>query len=545
MTIRGKTVLVVLPLIVTPLLFAGLISVLLARNGITSVATQFLQFKSEQIVAYAAGQWRLLEENDLTDSPTFRDAAIDAISGFAISLIRSPTEMVFAVAADRSVGFTTGDSRLLADLDEPAEAGWRRFTLGGVDRVGYGIPFAPLSWNVFVTDEEEAFYAITGSIISRVGIVLAVSVVVSVVLLILFTGYLTRPLIEVVRVMSDIIDTSDLSRRVRVLYNDETGKLANTFNVMTGKLESAYEHIKSYAMRAATARLKEQKTRTIFQRYVPNDVIEQFFANPESMLVGENRVVSILFSDIRQFTTLSERMPPDLLVESLNHYFTLMVDAVMEHHGTVDKYIGDAIMALFGATVRREDDARNSVESALAMLDALADFNRWQTERDLPGFKIGIGINYGVVTVGNIGTEKKLDYTVIGDSVNVASRLEGLTKRYDVPIVISESVRRKIDGVYPTRFLDRARVKGRDLALGVYTVARSPGDKVLDAWRIHDEAMELYYARDFQAARARFQQVQSALPTDRPAELMIRLCDDLSKNPPGESWNGEITMVEK
>ncbi|MFP4552062.1 MAG: adenylate/guanylate cyclase domain-containing protein, partial [Spirochaetales bacterium] len=484
MKIRGKIILVVLPLIITPILFAGLLSGLLARNGITGLATHFLRFKVEQVVSYANGQWRLLEENDLTDDPTVVRAALNAIRSAAIGVIRSESELIFAVQEDGSAAFVT-DPRV---VDEVAtypphdHTGWREFTLAGVSRVGYALPFAPLEWTIYVTDEAQAFYATTTRIIEQVGIVLAVAVLISTILLILFAQYLTKPLRSMVGVISGIISSSDLSRRVEVMYQDETGQLAHTFNLMTEQLEKAYDHIKRYALRAATSRLREQKTRTIFQRYVPNDVIEQVFANPEAMLVGEDRVVSILFSDIRSFTTISEKMAPDQLVESLNHYFTLMVDAVMEHGGTVDKYIGDAIMAIYGAPVKHENDAAASVESAFDMLDSLHDFNTWQTKRGLPGFKIGVGINYGVVTVGNIGTEKKLDYTVIGDSVNVASRLEGLTKRYDAQLVISESVKRKLPESAPSRLLDRVRVKGRKQGLAVYATTRNLEAKALDAW---------------------------------------------------------------
>jgi len=547
MKIRGKIILVVLPLIITPILFAGLVSGLLARNGITGLATQFLRFKAEQVVSYANGQWRLLEENGLTDDPAVVRAALNAIRSAAVGVIRSDSELIFAIDSAGELGFATDPTAFETGAAPPPQGhvGWREFSIAGVQRVGYALPFEPLDWTIYVTDQALAFYATTTRIIEQVGIVLGAAVLVSTILLVLFAQYLTKPLRSMVAVISGIISSSDLSRRVEVMYQDETGQLAHTFNLMTEQLEKAYDHIKRYALRAATSRLREQKTRTIFQRYVPNDVIEQVFANPEAMLVGEDRVVSILFSDIRSFTSISEKMAPDQLVESLNHYFTLMVDAVMEHGGTVDKYIGDAIMAIYGAPVKHENDAAASVESAFHMLDSLHDFNMWQTKRGLPGFKIGVGINYGVVTVGNIGTEKKLDYTVIGDSVNVASRLEGLTKRYDAPLVISESVKRKLPDSAPTRLLDKVRVKGRKQGLAVYATTRSLDQQALDAWSKHNESMERFYQQEFTEARYGFLSVLDMFPSDRPAELMARRCEELIANPPGAGWNGEMTMTEK
>ncbi|MFW5689662.1 MAG: adenylate/guanylate cyclase domain-containing protein [Spirochaetota bacterium] len=561
--IRGKIILVVLPLIVTPLLFAGLIATLLARNGITGVATQFLQFKTEQIVTYANGQWSLLEENALAERAEFREAVVDAIASFAGGVIRTDTELILAVDVDDELGFLVGRSEArgsegadtagaldVSSLGSEPQPGWTRFSLGGIARVGYAARFEPLSWTIYVTERESTFYESTFAIIRQIGIVLGVSVAVALVLLIFFAGYLTRPLRKVVDAMTQIIETNDLSQRVDVLYKDETGRLAHTFNIMTDQLERAYDHIKSYAMRAATARLKEQKTRTMFQKYVPSDVIEQFFANPEKMLVGDNRVVSILFSDIRDFTSISEMMQPDQLVETLNRYFTVMVDAIMEHHGIVDKYIGDAIMALFGTPEKREDDARQSAYAALDMVEALKDFNRWQQQRGLPGFQIGVGLNYGVVTVGNIGTEKKLDYTVIGDMVNVASRLEGLTKRYRWPIVISESVRRKLDddierGDVYVRLFDSVQVKGRATGLRVYGLGRGLNQRDRDLWSIHNEGMERFYAREFAEAERLFLRVLERAPMDVPATLMRDRCSELGGQSLAENWDGVVALTDK
>jgi len=557
MKIRGKIIVIVLPLLVTPLLFAGLISTLLARNGITGVATRFLQFKAEQIVTYAAGQWALLEENALEGQPAFRTAAIDAISSFAEGVVRSDSELIFALDAEREVAFSAGAVPVSSgplktgDPVGGAHTGWVRLSAGGAPRVAFAIPFAPFDWTVYVSELEAVFYASTESIIRTVAIVLVVSVVVSLLLLIYFSGYLTRPLRNVVDVMTTIIETNDLSERVDVLYNDETGRLAHTFNILSGHLEQAYDHIKAHAKRSAMLHIKEQKTRTMFQKYVPNEVIEQFFANPERMLVGNNRNVAILFSDIRDFTAISEQMKPDQLVQTLNEYFTLMVDTVMSHNGIVDKYIGDAIMALFGNTIQRSDDAQRSLHAALDMVDGLKDFNRWQERRELPPFHIGVGVNYGEVTVGNIGSEKKLDYTVIGDMVNVASRLEGLTKRYKCPIVISESVHSRIkadiaSGAVAVRLLDAVQVKGRRQGLRVYAAARGLSSEAQEAWELHNTGMELYYGKEFVAARERFSRVRRLIRADQAAVVMISRCDQYSQKPPGPEWNdGVVALTEK
>lgn len=611
MNIRGKIILVVLPLIVTPLLFAGLISTFLARNGITGIATQFLQFKAEQIETYANGQWQLLVQNGLEENREFREAAREAIASFSRSVVRSDTELIAGVDSDDAFTFRTASAastrdapadpgntngavagaagaprtlrarvglllepistwagRVLEDvrvrlsgerdpaaMDTPGLGsdpvlGWTRVTIDGQARVGFAIAFDPLGWTIYVTELEETFYASTSSIIFQVGIVLAVSVLVSLILLVLFAGYLTRPLRTVADAMAGIIENNDLSQRVDVLYKDETGKLAHTFNLMTEQLEQAYDHIKSYAMRAATLRLKEQKTRTMFQKYVPTDVIQEFFENPEKMLVGDNRVVSILFSDIREFTTISEMMEPDVLVQTLNKYFTVMVDTIMDHNGIVDKYIGDAIMALFGTPKKRVDDAEQSAYAALDMIAALKDFNIWQEKQGIPAFRIGVGLNYGVVTVGNIGTEKKLDYTVIGDMVNVASRLEGLTKKYRTSVVVSESVFRKLErdidaGQIFARLLDTVQVKGRSSGLKIYGIARGIDQREQDLWSYHNTGMELFYKREFQEARKQFLAAGSLREGDVPSTILAERCQRFASKPPGPDWSGIVEMTEK
>jgi class 3 adenylate cyclase len=339
--------------------------------------------------------------------------------------------------------------------------------------------------------------------------------------------------------------TNDLSKRVAVLYRDEIGRLGHTFNLMTTELENAYDQIKSFAFKAVIAKSKETKIRNIFQKYVPKTVIEQFFANPESMLVGENRVLAVLFSDIRGFTPIAERLRPAEIVESLNQYFALMVDVILNHNGVVDKYIGDAIMAFFGAPVRHKDDALQSVYSGLAMIETLKDFNRWQAKKGRPDFRIGVGINYGPVTVGNIGSEKKMDYTVIGDMVNLASRIEGLTKQYREPILISESVYKKTSKDLHCRLIDRVVVKGKTQGVRIYTARKTLNSDKKEAWKLHQVGLDLYYGRQFREAAECFTEVKETLVDDRCSDLFLERCRLYMKSPPPEDWDGLVEITEK
>jgi adenylate cyclase len=554
-TIRTKIVLVVLPLILAPLILTGVISTLSARNGITSIAAGLLQFKAEQLVTYADGQWNLLNANGLEGNPAYVEASKAAIESFAKSLVRSSTETIFALGPDGSAAIRSGELRTtpaemeaLQGIATSGSTGWHTIQVGGAEFVANLASFTPFHWTFVVAESSAAFYSSADAILRQAGYILGASLVASVVLLFLFARYLTRPLQQVVDAMSDIIATSDLSRRVEVLYKDETGRLGHTFNLMTEELRKAYDHIKSYALRAALSEIKETKIRHVFQRYVPKTVIESFFANPEAALVGENRILAILFSDIRGFTSISENMQPDQMVESLNNYFARMVEIVMrqpDRAGTVDKYIGDAIMALFGATERHEDDALRSVLTAFDMLDELAEFNTWQVQKKRAPFKIGIGINYGVVTVGNIGSEKKMDFTVIGDGVNLASRLEGLTKKYHEPIVVSDSVYSRVKTTVKCRCLGKVSVKGRQRGAEIYTVRRSLGAVEEKAWPLHEQALAFYYERKFREAAEAFREVHSLMPDDHCSDFFLRRCAEHIKTPPSETWTGVEEMTEK
>ncbi len=551
MSIRLKIILVVLPLIIAAVVMAGMSSYFVAASAVTRVATQFLTFKASELEKYAESQYSLLAEHGYVGKPDMEAAARAAIESFARSILRSPTEAIVALDESGAVAMRAGNGAPDADDIErmigtaSGGPGFSTIVMAGSARVAASFPFRPFGWEVFVTEEKSAFYGDVESIFRTTVVILAAACALAVLLLLLLARYLTRPLEEVSRAMRRIIESSDLSERVPVQYKDEIGQLSHTFNLMLGELGKAYESIKRYAFDAAVAQKKETKIRNIFQLYVPKDVIEEYFQNPESMLVGSNRLVSILFSDIRGFTTISEGMEPDDLVNSLNRYFALMVDTLMERGGVIDKYIGDAIMAIFGAPTKHKDDALRSVLAGLEMAKSLDLFNQEQKRRGKPEFRIGVGINYGVVTVGNIGCERKMNYTVIGDPVNLASRLEGQTKTYHQPILITQAVRDRVKDEVPCRQVDKIAVKGKREGVSVFTARLSLTGAEAKAWPIHEEAVAKYYRRDFKAASEGFREVLSILEDDFLASLYLDRARELSRNPPPPEWDGVEVLTEK
>jgi class 3 adenylate cyclase/HAMP domain-containing protein len=542
----------VLPLIVTPLILLGIASYYAARNGITGVATDFLAFKADELAAYAGSQWTVLEQNSLSARPEYVELSKLAVASFAKSMVRSPTELILAVGEDGRIAFASADilpsaeeTAALAAVARPDAAGWHEMRVAGVVRVGQAAWVESFRWMVIVTESRASFYQATDLIAEQGGLILGIAVLAAVGMLFAFAGALTRPLRLVAQAMRGVISSSDLSKRVQLLYRDETGELAHTFNLMTGELEGAYNQIKSYALETAIARKSEQKVRNIFQKYVPKEVIDQYLVSPESMLKGENRELSVLFSDIRDFTSITERMRPEELLESLNAYFAGMVDVIVSRRGIVDKYMGDCVMAFFGAPVRHPDDVWQSVQTGFDMLDTLERFNERQRARGKAPFRIGIGITHGLVTLGNIGSEKKMDYTVIGEQVNLASRIEKLTKVYKEPLVITDPVRKAVGEQAPTRPLDRIAVRGSARGVDLWTARRSLSETERKAWALHDQGFELYLARDFGRALAFFSEAQELLPGDEPSRMFIERCRRLSKDPPPPGWNGVVTQVHR
>ena len=564
MKIRLKIILVVLPVMIVTLSLYQRAVFNSARLGITRIAQSFLNFKAAELKKYEEGQWNLLVENNFSGRQDMVDAAKNAVFLYAESILLSDTEIILAMDDDGRTVMATSPIELSNDereeillLLKKEEPGIFSAAMAGEERVFTSFYFTPFRWYILLSETEYAFYKDADRIRIQTLIALASAVILSIVLIVFLARHLTNPLARVVSAMNTISSGGDLSSRVEVEYSDETGKLAVTFNQMISELEKAYAHIKRYAFEAVLAGKKEQRIRQIFQKYVPKDLIDKFFASPESMLVGENRELAILFSDIRSFTTISEKMQPDDLVNSLNRYFSGQVDIIMNRNGIVDKYIGDAIMAFWGAPVKHSDDPLQAVLSGLDMIEAVKVFNGNQKKIGKPEFNIGIGINYGIVTVGNIGSERKMDYTVIGDMVNLASRMEGLTKTYQSEILVSEtlyeaiglkdigSIEEKEKDALCFRLLDTVAVKGKTKGVKIYTVKKSPEAGELKAWEAHNRGMEQYYERNFTAAEKFFEETLDLLPGDFNAKNLLERCKKYALDPPPVDWDGVEVMHSK
>jgi adenylate cyclase len=281
---------------------------------------------------------------------------------------------------------------------------------------------------------------------------------------------------------------------------------------------------------------REKRIKGTLIRYMAKDIVDRLLEDPEGPgLGGVHNKATIVFADIRGFTGIAETLSAEQTVAFLNDYFSRMVEVIFEYGGLLDKYIGDAIMAVFGVPYPRKDDAIRAVQAALSMKDALSRFNAGRVAAGLAPVQVGTGICTGDVLSGNIGSERRMDFTVIGDGVNVAARLEPLTKLYGAEILVSHSTWEEIRDHFATRPIDRIRVKGRRAPISVYQVLGGRETAMTEAARCFCRGFDLYTAQHFEEAARFFEQGASQ---DAPCRVFLERCRRLALRPAAESWDG-------
>lgn len=300
--------------------------------------------------------------------------------------------------------------------------------------------------------------------------------------------------------------------------------------------------------RYITEEREKKKIRGAFQYYLTASVINEMLKDPSKLkLGGDKKDLSVLFSDIRGFTTISEKLSPEELVHLLNEYLTAMTDVVFKYDGTLDKYMGDAIMAIFGAPLSQPDHAGRACRTALDMMKELKSLQKKWQEEGKPALNIGIGINSGDMVVGNMGSQMRFDYTVMGDMVNLGSRLEGTNKEYGTNIICSEFTYNAVADFMCCRELDWVRVKGKKLPVKIYELLGEKKDEknFKDLIDNFEEGLRLYRAAKWDEAIAAFQKTLAVKPEDAASLLYIERCKNLKENPPPEPWDGVFTMTKK
>jgi len=293
----------------------------------------------------------------------------------------------------------------------------------------------------------------------------------------------------------------------------------------------------------------EKRLKSTMSRYMDPGIADRLVASGAELLGGQNVEATVLFSDVRGFTTLTEQLGAQGTVALLNEYFTLMVDCIQREEGMLDKFIGDAIMAAFGIPIGHEDDPDRALRASIAMISTLHTWNRQRISEGKLPVNIGIGLNTDNVVSGNIGSDKRMDFTIIGDGVNLAARLESACKQYGAQILISEFTFRKLKGTYRTREVDLAVVKGKTQPVAVYEVLDFHDEQsfpqIVEVLGLFKDGMAKYRGRHWDDAIRLFNQALALNPDDKPCHLFIERAQILKQNPPDDDWAGVWVMESK
>ncbi|UCD56439.1 MAG: adenylate/guanylate cyclase domain-containing protein, partial [Candidatus Hydrogenedentota bacterium] len=300
----------------------------------------------------------------------------------------------------------------------------------------------------------------------------------------------------------------------------------------------------------STAEKKRKFIRKAFEHYMNPAVVDQIAENPDMLeLGGKEMVLTAFFSDVAGFTTISEQLTPHELVELLNEYLTVMTDIILEYDGLLDKYEGDAIMAVFGAPIHFPDHATKACHAGLQMQAQLRQMREKWKSQGRPELRMRVGLNTGPMIVGNMGSLTRFDYTVMGDAVNLASRLEGVNKQYSTEIMISEFTLEHCKPDVIVRDIDLIRVKGKAVPVRIYEVLARSNDGLPDDTKLALEhyscGLEAYRQRNWETGIKELQRALEIKPDDGPSLTYVKRCKEYLSAPPPDDWDGVYTMTTK
>jgi adenylate cyclase len=293
----------------------------------------------------------------------------------------------------------------------------------------------------------------------------------------------------------------------------------------------------------------EKRMKSTMSRYMDPGLADKLMEESEDLLGGASSIGTVLFSDIRSFTTLTEELGPQGTVTLLNEYFTIMVECITNEGGMLDKFIGDSIMAIFGTPFAHDDDPDRALRAAVEMMRQLRDYNDRRINEGKIPIDHGLGISTDNIVSGNIGSSKRMDYTVIGDGVNLASRLESACKQYGAHIIISEFTLKQLKATYRTREIDQVIVKGKTQPVGVYEVVdyhdETTFPNMIDVLGHFNNGVQHYKAAKWDASVKEFKQALKLNPDDKVSQMYVERCELLKANPPTGKWDGVWVMQTK
>ncbi|MSR31403.1 MAG: adenylate/guanylate cyclase domain-containing protein [Gemmataceae bacterium] len=452
-----------------------------------------------------SGEALQLQQGELPEFANFPDSRVQAFGRFLEARMKTgedPFDM-------RETGFT----RLTDDLGKEWLCAWSNV-----------FPLNAPEWIVVSLAKEDQLYADSWQRLTRFSKALLILFVFSLPLGYGLSRFLTKPM-ETISIEAEKVGRMDIIPR----------RLPTHPVIEIQRLRTAIEEMKAGLLS--------------FKKYVPTEVVRRVVqSGKEAIPGGEKRVLTILFTDLAQFTSIAEKLPADQMVALIGDHLAMCSTIVDQHQGTVDKFIGDSVMAFWNAPEDLVDHPLQAAKAALKMQMELAEFNRISQEKGLPVLSMRIGLNTGNVIVGNIGTSERLNYTALGDAVNLASRLEGANKHYGTRILASENTVSGLQGEILCRPVDFMAVKGISQGLLVHELLGLVKDCSADLLKqaeLTRNAWELYQARNWSEAANAYGELRAAFPQDELARRMEERSQGFIKNPPGSEWDGTFHATSK
>jgi class 3 adenylate cyclase len=538
MNIRAKLYLIVLPLMGVAIVLSASFAYSAAASKLESAAAEYLDKKASWVRSYMNDQAVLLVDEGYFDNEYMREAALAGIEKYANDLLQGEAEIIAAFDNTRRLVFSAGDMRRRKDAA----------LLGGGNRkyIAVSTLSDAFSLQIYAAHDRRDILKTLDSLIVVSLAVLLLALAVAAVFLHILARAITRP-IAGMKAVFDGYAFDRLAGKARVYpavnapSDDETGALAASYNMMMEKFAAAEHELNLFARGREAKKNIEEKRRNIFQLYTPNEVVQKVLKTPSELLDGAKYDGAILYSGMRHISPLSDNLPPTKFIALLNRYFIKMTAIVRKKTGVNFNIEGDALLAGWGVPTAGTKDAVNAVHTALLMIEAMLKLNGENGDLGLPPLEIGIGLDSGSVTAGNITSDNKVNWTVMGGPVTAAVQLQKLTKDYKEAVLFTENIYKKVFSYFPCRFVDKVTLAGSPAGVSLFTARLKISGKEKEAWKHHRIAVKLFYARKFTEALLQFEQASLKDPEDGVSSIFISRCRKYLKTPPPPMWDGSTS----
>jgi class 3 adenylate cyclase/HAMP domain-containing protein len=516
-------------------LLATLFAYSASADALEKAVREALDKKSAWLQSYMNDQAVLLIDEGYFGDEYMREAALAGIEKYASDLVQGEAEIIAAFDNTQRLMFFAGDKARQKDVALLADLNRKYIAVRALSDA--------FSLEVYTARERRDTLEVLDGVIVTFFLVLLLALLTAAVFLHFLSAAVTRPIVAM-KAAFDAYSFDRLSGKdkeysaVEVPSRDETGALAVSYNAMMTRFAEAENELNQFARDREAAKNIEEKRRNIFQLYAPGEVVQKVLKTPADLLAGAKYEGAVLYAGLRHISPLSENLPPAKFVALLNRYFIKMMAIVRKKSGVNFNIEGDALLAGWGVPESHAKDTVNAVHTALLMIEAMAELNEEHGEIGLPPLEMGIGLDAGFLTVGNISSDNRIIWTVMGGPVSTAVQSYKLTRDYKDVLLFTEHIYKKVYACFPCRFIDKVTLPGSPAGISLFTARLNIEGQEKEAWKHHRIAVKLFYARKFSEALLQFEQVLLNDPEDGISSIFIDRCRKYIKSPPPPMWDG-------